>query len=79
MSRSRRKTPVAYWFCCDSEKDDKRLWHRKMRAMIRQRLREPDPDSILLPLDIEASNVWAMGKDGKARFDPREQPRLMRK
>ncbi len=79
MSCSRRKHPIANWFCCQSEKQDKRIWHRRMRAMIRVRLCEPDPDLILLPLDNEAGNVWSMGKDGKAPFDPIEHPEWMRK
>jgi hypothetical protein len=78
MSRSRRKTPQMGW-AAHSEKEDKRIWHRRMRAMIRHRLCEPDLDLILLPLDNEASNVWSMGKDGKGWFDPIKYPDLMRK
>lgn len=80
MSRSRRKTPVCDWFGCESEKKGKWLWHRRMRAMIRQRLLEPDLDAILLPLDNEVSNTWwALSKEKKKRFNPREHPEWMRK
>ena len=78
MSRSVRKTPIC-GLGADSEKIDKMLWHRKMRALIRQRLHNFDPDLLLLPLDNEAGNLWAMGKDGKTYFDPREFPKVMRK
>ena len=79
MSRSRRKTPICDWFGCRSEKDEKRVWHRRMRAMIRQRLLEPDFDAILLPLPNEVETVWCMSKDGKSWFDAREHPEWMRK
>ena len=83
MGRSRKKTPVGgiyfYKLYSDSEKADKRLWHRRMRAAILVRLHAADPDEILLPHEREVSNVWCMAKDGKCRFDPREHPKFMRK
>lgn len=83
MSRSRKKTPVCATFfyagCKSSEKEDKRLWHRRMRAAILVRLHNADPDEVILPHEREVSNVWCMAKDGKRRFDPREFPKLMRK
>ena len=81
MSRSRKKTPVCEHFFsnADSEKEDKRIWHRRMRAAILVRLHDADPDEVLLPHEREVSNVWGMAKDGKCRFDPREYPQLMRK
>ncbi|MBW3637192.1 MAG: hypothetical protein KY445_12135 [Armatimonadetes bacterium] len=79
MSRSVRKTPVMGWAACKSEKRDKIIWHRRMRAMIRQRLYQENMDEILIPLDNEVGNVWAMGKDGKGWFDSRQHPKLMRK
>ncbi len=81
MSHSRKKTPVCGNFVCGnySEKEDKRLWHRWMRAAILICLHDADPDDVLLPHEREVSNVWAMAKDGKCRFDPVENPKLMRK
>ncbi len=79
MSRSYRHTPVCGVCICDSEKPDKKLWHRRMRATILVRLHNADPDEVLLPHDNEVGNIWTFGKDGKHRFDPQEYPRLMRK
>ncbi len=81
MSRSYLRTPICgNFFCGDcSEKADKRIWHRRMRAAILVRLHNADADEIVLPHEREVSNVWAMAKDGKCRFDPREHPKLMRK
>ncbi len=79
MSRSRKKTPVCGWAWCDSEKPDKRIWHRRMRAAILVRLHDANPEEVILPHQREISNVGAMAKDGKCRFDPREHPKLMRK
>ena len=81
MSHSRRKTPVCGLYFCStySEKECKRLWHRRMRAAILVRLHDANPDEVVLPHEREVSNVWCMAKDGKCRFDPREHPKLMRK
>ena len=70
MSRSYRRTPVSTPYGCQSEKADKRLWHRRMRAAILVRLHNADPDEVWLPHTREVSNPWCMGKDGKWRFDP---------
>ena len=79
MSRSRKKTPVCGRGFDGSEKNCKRIWHRRMRAAILVRLHNFDSDEVTLPHQREVSNVWAMGKDGKQRFDPREHPEWMRK
>jgi hypothetical protein len=79
MSRSYRHTPKCSWSRHDSEKADKKLWHRRMRTAIRARLHNANPDEVLLPLDNEIGNVWCFYKDGKFRFDPREHPKWMRK
>ena len=79
MSHSYRRTPKCGLCICDSEKPDKIIWHQRMRAEIRQCLHDADPDEVFLPDEREVSNEWSFGKDGKRRFDPREQPELMRK
>ena len=77
MARSKRKTPVRGVTTAESEKADKVASHRKLRRVTKQviqpRLETP------LPLERELTNPWSMTKDGKARFDPRKHPRLMRK
>lgn len=75
MSRSRKKTPIHGIACCDSEKPDKRIWHGRMRAKERDRLRN-DPESVTTHKD-DCGNVYCMGKDGKYWMPG--HPRLMRK
>lgn len=71
MSRSRRKTPIAGYATAESEAQDKRIWHKRARAMQRQRLHwDGDP----LPVQPnEAINPWAMGKDGKCWMPEHEE------
>lgn len=49
MSRSYRHNPVFNRWYINSEKDEKKRYHRKMRAVIRQRLHNFDEDEVLLP------------------------------
>ena len=82
MSRSRRKTPIAGLFgSTESDKVFKRIWHRRMRVMMRNRLHDCDPDTVWPVHDREASDVrdWQSKKEGKYFFDAREYPQLMRK
>lgn len=67
MSRSRRKTPIYGMTTARSEKRDKQLWHGRMRACERGRLRDArvDFDAHLTTLEREVSNRWAMDKDGR--------------
>jgi hypothetical protein len=60
----------------DSEKRDKQLAHRRLRARERQDL---DRDGEENPRLREVSDPWRMEKDGKQRIDPSWDPRLMRK
>ena len=78
MSRSRRKTPKCGITNARSEKQDKRLYNRNHRRLIRILLRL-NPEIEVLPHLREHSNPWAMDKDGKYRFNPVEHPELMRK
>jgi hypothetical protein len=69
MSRSRRKTPIVGHTNCRSERDDKKRWHRRWRARERETLASAPTDSLgehLPLLEKQVSNVWAMGKDGRA-------------
>lgn len=61
MSRSYRKTPIKDIFCgVRSEKEDKKLWHRKFRRgnkVLVAQGREPRDYR-------EFSDPWCMAKDG---------------
>ena len=76
MSRSKRKTPVRGMSSSESEKADKSASHRKLRRVARVAVEQGEP---VLPLERELTNTWSMDKDGKRRFDPVKNPRLMRK
>jgi hypothetical protein len=70
--RSRKKTPVCGITTCRSEKDDKRIWHRRFRAKERDNLLAHsragvDADYITTHFR-EVSNPWNMGKDGRRRW-----------
>lgn len=67
MSRSRKKNPITGIAICASEKSDKKEWHSRMRQMEKCRLRT-NPESVAT-VEKDASNPWAMGKDGK-RYMP---------
>ena len=75
MSRSKRKTPKCGNAGCRSEKQDKRICNRMFRRKARQ---VDDPDAKPVYAE-EIMDRWAMGKDGKHRFDPHNWPQGMRK
>jgi hypothetical protein len=77
MARSKRKTPVSGVTMAVSEKADKVASHRRHRKALKQAL-VPTLETPL-PLERELTNRRSMAKEGKWRFDPREQPRRMRK
>lgn len=62
MSRSRKKVNVTGITTCDSEKDDKRIANRKLRAAVRGAI---SGDAEVMPELREVSSVWTFGKDGK--------------
>jgi hypothetical protein len=65
MSRSRKKTPVV-GHAADSERHDKALWHRRLRA----REREAFANGTEMPDIKDVSNPWYLGKDGRSRVEP---------
>lgn len=82
MSGSRRKEPVAGVTAAASEKQWKREANRKLRkaaAQVLQQLPSSDPDGVILPVLKDVANLYDSPKEGKYRFDPREDPRRMRK
>lgn len=74
MSRSKKKTPICGWTGgVDSEKEDKKIWHRQFRHKIKNILRgsHNDVDSleeVVMPVRNEVSNIASMSKDGKHYF-----------
>jgi hypothetical protein len=78
MSRSRKKTPFRPFSSAVSEKQDKRMYNRRYRRVCRQVLYITN-DGDHLPLIGELYNPWCMDKDGKRWFDPKLNPKDMRK
>ena len=77
MSRSRRKTPIFGITTATSEAEDKRLWHKRLRAKTRDQLKAGPEDHI--PVDHrEVSDPWGMAKDGR-RYDKKATPKMLRK
>jgi hypothetical protein len=66
MSRSYRKKPIRSITTAQSEKKDKKMWHRKLRRKCRS---EIENGAEVLPHFREISNVWDFQKDGKC-YDP---------
>jgi hypothetical protein len=50
-----------------SEKYDKRIANRRLRSSVNRLLRQ-DPETEVLPIIREVSDVWDMNKDGKSYF-----------
>lgn len=67
MSNSRRKNPIRGQCICQSEREDKKRWHRRWRSTERVALVSATPaglDAHLPVLERQVSDVWKMGKDG---------------
>ncbi len=68
MSRSQKKIPIFGIAGARSEKQDKRIWHKRMRALQRTKqspLANIELESHLPVRVLEASNIWSMAKDGR--------------
>ena len=78
MSRSYKKAPITSVTTAASEKQDKRLANRLERRKNKQILQTTEDEAFLLK-KREVSNVWSMDKDGKIRFDPLKNAKLLRK
>ena len=60
MARSRKRTPIR-GIAADSEKEDKQLWHRRMRRKTKHALAaDKEPPSVR-----DVSNPIDMGKESK--------------
>lgn len=71
MSRSYKKTPIIGHTKSESEKSDKKIWHRRFRHKTKDILRSlhNDPDMIddtIMPVEEDVSSTWSMSKDGKS-------------
>jgi len=77
MSRSKKQSPVKGVSTASSDKADKVASHRKHRRVVKQ-LVSSGPVEIV-PLERELTNSYVLSKDGKVRFNPQEQPKLLRK
>lgn len=76
MSRSRRKTPIFGCTTCKSERQDKKIWHKRWRAHERTALNSISVDDFeahLPLLENQVSDVWDMGKDGRRYWSLRQQ------
>jgi hypothetical protein len=79
MSRSRLHNPYHGILCAESEKQDKVLAHRRLRAAERAALSIADHEGVAMPELRDVSTTWLFAKDGKRRFDPERWPQFMRK
>lgn len=71
MSRSYKKTPIIGHTAAQSEKKDKKIWHKRFRHKTKDILRSlhNDPDMIddtIMPVEDDVSSLWSMSKDGKS-------------
>lgn len=69
MTRSLRKTPIFGMTNARSEKQDKKLWHKRMRTQERTSLASTSDLYAHIPMvERDVSNRWAMSKDGRQYF-----------
>lgn len=68
MSRSIKKKYFLSHACCQSEKKDKKIWHKAFRKKEKQKIGSSDLEEHLTTHHREVSNPWTMGKDGKHRY-----------
>jgi hypothetical protein len=72
LSRSRKHKPAGGVACCQSEKDDKKIWHGRYRTRCDEVTKKAvDDEDAIMPLEKEQSNQWSMGKDGKIWYKHR--------
>lgn len=69
MSRSHRK-PYCSWANAGTMHNDKKIYHGRHRAMIRQAIKNnQDVDELYIPRkNYEVSDVWSMARDGKQYY-----------
>lgn len=79
MSRSKKKTPITGMACTQSERQDKKEWHGRMRSKVRESLAHCDGEDTPVVRDKDVSDTWDFAKDGKRWFDKLKFPKLTRK
>lgn len=79
MSRSYRKNSISGITTAKSEKKDKQVCNKKLRRKIKQIMETKEIDNWLFPIPNEVQNIWLMSKDGKAYFDSKTFPEMLRK
>lgn len=78
MSRSNKKIPIV-GHAGDSEKQDKKRWHRSFRKKSKDAINKShyDLDTLhdtIFPTRKDVSNPWSMSKDGKHYWNPKNVP-----
>lgn len=73
MSRSRRKTLIFGIAHSGSEKQDKKIWHRRWRAQERSVLANTGLEDQVPISENQVSNVWSMAKDGRSYWSLKRQ------
>ena len=79
MSRSYKKTPIHGMTNADTEKFDKKVWHRAFRRKTKSEISKSHYDlehlsETILPDTKEESNTCLMRKDGKKYWNPQNVP-----
>ena len=65
MSRSIKNKYFLAHACCQSEKKDKKRWHKIFRKKEKQKINSSNLEEHVTTYHKEVSNPWTMGKDGK--------------
>lgn len=68
MSRSHRKRKFCGMTSAESEKKDKKTWHRKFRQWIKQKVTIDDTFCPVAKDKHTICQVWSMSKDGKQYY-----------
>jgi len=71
MSRSYKKVPITGHTGAESEKYNKKIWHRRFRHKTKDILRSMHNDvdkmeDTIMPVEDDVSSTWSMSKDGKS-------------
>lgn len=83
MSRSYRHVPIVGITTSESEREDKKIWHGRLRSAEKNFLSEvdincSDDDNLIEPHIYQVSNVWDFAKDGKQLLDVNKNKNLMK-
>jgi hypothetical protein len=68
MSRSIKNKYFLAHACCQSEKKDKKRWHKIFRKKEKQKINSSNLEEHVTTYHKEISNPWNMGKDGKQYY-----------